>query len=140
LGDDKVGLETHFTSEWGKNFTGLAAVSRERFAFKEDLKEDLGIEGPDGGVERCSWNGGIDDILYKSMCEHFDTAIISTSKTYSSSDGVGRKKGDGFLWAKAGISESSEDSRNAVYKISYFSECQNICNILHNTYQWVQEQ
>jgi hypothetical protein len=43
LRDGKVALETHFTSERGKNLPGLGPVTGEKTTLEEHLEEDLGI-------------------------------------------------------------------------------------------------
>jgi hypothetical protein len=45
LRNDEVGLETHLTRERREHLAGLRTITGEKFAFEQNLEEDLGITG-----------------------------------------------------------------------------------------------
>jgi len=97
LGDGEIGLETHLTGNGGQDLTSeaerLVGVG-ELGALEEDLEEDLGVEGTDGGVEGGSGDRGVNNI--------------------GGSDGVGGQESDGLLGREAGIGEAGQDLGDAV--------------------------
>jgi len=97
LGDGEVGLETHLTGNGREDLAGeaerLVGIG-ELGTLEEDLEEDLGIEGANGGVEGSSGDGGVDNI--------------------GCSDGVRGEESDGLLGREASIGETGEDSGDAV--------------------------
>jgi hypothetical protein len=92
--NDEVTLETHLTSERGEHLTGLGTVTWEQATLEQDLEEDLGIEGADGGVEGGSGDGHIDDVC--------------------SGDRVGGEESNNLRCVESGISETLQDGVDAV--------------------------